>query len=53
MGRTTFKEELLAKGCEVRQSTGHQDWVYGISNRKSDFETTTQEPSVVRLLRQG
>lgn len=34
MGRTTFKEDLLTKGYDVRQSTGHLDWVYGISNRR-------------------
>lgn len=53
MGRTTFKEEMLAKGWEVRQSTGHQDWVYGISNHRPPFEATPQDASVVHLFRQG
>lgn len=51
MGRTTFKEELLMKGFAVRQSTGHQDWVYDIVGRTLDLALPTEEPSVIRLFR--
>ena len=33
VGRSSFKEEVLAKGYQVRPSTGHVDWVYGIGPR--------------------
>jgi putative DNA primase/helicase len=51
MGRTTFKEELLMKAFAVRQSTGHQDWVYGIVRRKPELTLSPEEPSVVHFFR--
>src|SRR5208282_3478180 len=51
LGRTTFKEEMLTKGFEIRQSTGHVDWVYGIANRKSVSEFPHLVPSVARLVK--
>lgn len=51
MGRTTFKEELLTKGYEIRQSTGHVDWVYGIANRRPVSEFPHLVPPVARLVK--
>jgi putative DNA primase/helicase len=51
MGRTTFKEELLTKSYDIRQSTGHQDWVYGIANRRPVSEFPHLVPPVSPIAR--
>lgn len=49
IGRTTFKEELLTRKFEVRPSSGHVDWVYGIANRKPEPEFLRLVPGVSAL----
>ena len=51
LGRTSFKEELLTKGFDIRVSTGHVDWVYGIANRKPVSEFPHIVPAVAKLVK--
>lgn len=51
LGRTSFKEELLTKGFDIRVSTGHVDWVYGIANRKPVSDFPHLVPAVAKLVK--
>jgi putative DNA primase/helicase len=51
LGRTSFKEELLTKGFEIRVSTGHVDWVYEIANRKPVSDFPHLVPAVAKLVK--
>jgi putative DNA primase/helicase len=42
IGVITLKEELASRGLEVRQSTGHVNWLYGVAPKPDDYDAMPQ-----------
>src|SRR5690606_39063926 len=46
IGAITLKEELTSRGFDVRESTGHVNWVFGVAPRPDELTLMTQKNRV-------